>query len=280
MLRLKQIKIGLAASLLMIAQCAFSASVFKISKDDNVLYLGGTFHILTKEDYPLAAPYVNAFEQADAVYFETDIAAMESPEFAGRMQAFLLQPSGQQLSDQLNDETNTALNKFLAARQLPAANFQALTSGGVSLTLTVLDYQLKGFTEEGVDKFFHTKSLENDKPVGWLESIEFQVELIGSLNDLEPNDLINYTIQDLAKGSDVISQSQKAWRTGDMDLMADVAITDWKAEYPSVYADFITKRNNAWYPQITNMLEDKQVEYVLVGALHLAGEDGRLPNLH
>ena len=46
-----------------------------------------------------------------------------------------------------------------------------------------------------------------------------------------------------------------------------------------MYDELIVKRNNAWMPKIEAMLKTKQVEFILVGALHLAGEDGVLAKL-
>jgi uncharacterized protein YbaP (TraB family) len=46
-------------------------SVWKISGGDNVLYLGGTIHILRESDYPLPEPFDAAFEQSDIIVFET-----------------------------------------------------------------------------------------------------------------------------------------------------------------------------------------------------------------
>jgi uncharacterized protein YbaP (TraB family) len=54
------------------AACLYGeTSVWKISRGDNVLYLGGTIHVLRESDYPLPEPFDEAFEQADIVVFET-----------------------------------------------------------------------------------------------------------------------------------------------------------------------------------------------------------------
>jgi uncharacterized protein YbaP (TraB family) len=48
-------------------------SVWKISSGDNVLYLGGTIHVLRESDYPLPEPFDAAFEQSDNIVFETSV---------------------------------------------------------------------------------------------------------------------------------------------------------------------------------------------------------------
>jgi uncharacterized protein YbaP (TraB family) len=64
-----------------------------------------------------------------------------------------------------------------------------------------------------------------------------------------------------------------------MQGMADAGITPFKADYPDIYQDLLVTRNNNWFPQIVSMLNDQPIEFILVGALHLAGPDSVLAQL-
>ena len=57
------------------------APVWKISKDGNVLYLGGTIHLLGVNDYPLPAAFEKAYQQSSLLVFEADIQKLQSPEY-------------------------------------------------------------------------------------------------------------------------------------------------------------------------------------------------------
>ncbi|MFQ3190047.1 MAG: hypothetical protein ACI936_001177 [Paraglaciecola sp.] len=46
-----------------------------------------------------------------------------------------------------------------------------------------------------------------------------------------------------------------------------------------MYQDLLVTRNINWLPKIVNMLSDQPIEFVLVGALHLAGPDSVLAKL-
>ena len=52
-----------------------------------------------------------------------------------------------------------------------------------------------------------------------------------------------------------------------------------KKDFPDTYQNFIVKRNKAWVPQIEAMIKAKEIEMILVGVLHLAGEDSVLNQL-
>ena len=47
--------------------------VWKISKNDNYFFLGGTIHLLSEGDYPLPKAFEIAFSSADELFFETDM---------------------------------------------------------------------------------------------------------------------------------------------------------------------------------------------------------------
>ena len=50
-------------------------------------------------------------------------------------------------------------------------------------------------------------------------------------------------------------------------------------EFPELYKSLLVDRNVSWLKYIERMLTTADVEFVLVGALHLIGEDGVLQQL-
>ena len=45
-------------------------------------------------------------------------------------------------------------------------------------------------------------------------------------------------------------------------------------EYPELYEVLVVERNNDWLPQIEAALQDSEPVLIVVGTLHLLGEDG------
>ena len=66
------------------------------------------------------------------------------------------------------------------------------------------------------------------------------------------------------------------WRSGDMAAMKASQLDEMQRDFPQIYKDLLVVRNNNWLPQIKKMLTTPEVELVLVGALHLSGEDSVL----
>lgn len=252
------------------------AAVYKVSKDDRHVFLGGTIHILTAADFPLALAYQDAYEQADELVFETDLAAFKHPATMAKIAPVMFQPAGQTLSSQLSEQTSKDFTAFLIDKGLPILQFDAMSATGAMLTLTMMEFQAQGFLSEGVDAFYHAKASEQGKPISWLESVDSQIALLDSFDNGDPDALIAYTLAEMDKGADAILILHDAWKKGDLNKLEEAGMLDMQRDFPQVYQDIMVDRNLKWMPQIEAMFADEDIEYVLVGALHLAGNDGLL----
>lgn len=132
------------------------------------------------------------------------------------------------------------------------------------------------FTNEGVEWFYSKKATLDNKPQAWLEAVDEQLSMIRSLEKIDNNLIIEYGLKELDKIKEVTEALQANWRSGNMDGLAEVGVTELLTDFPSVYKVLLSDRNKDWLPQIENMLTDDTIEFVLVGALHLAGPDSVL----
>lgn len=256
-----------------------AASVWKVSSDQHTVYIGGTIHLLSPDDYPLPQEYDSAFEAADTLVFETDIAAVNSIEFQQKMMSQLVYADGTTLDKVLKPQTFANLKQHLAARNVPIEAMLQLKPSLIALTLSVMELQALGFTSEGVDQFYSTKALTAGKPQTWFETPDDQLAFIVGLGKEDESAMIDYTIKDVAQMPDMINVMRSSWLAGDMATLAAATIDEFKANYPQIYQDLLVSRNNLWMPKIIKMLNDKPVEYILVGAMHLAGPDSVLVKL-
>ena len=67
-----------------------------------------------------------------------------------------------------------------------------------------------------------------------------------------------------------------AWRDADSEKLIELGLAPLKKDFPEIYDTLIVNRNNAWMPEIIAMMNTEDIEFILVGALHLVGEDGLL----
>lgn len=257
---------------------SLAAPVFKVTKGDDTVFIAGTFHLLTEKDYPLPEAFEQAYGQADEIYFETDMLAIESAEFQQKSLGAILYQDDSTLKGALNKATYARFVEYAKSRQLDPMQLNGLNPTGVMLTITIMEYQARGFVAEGVDKHFFKKATRDNKAIDWFETPDEQLAILGSFDDKDPNGLINYTLDEMENIDHVITRLHKSWREGDMNTLTQLGIDSF-ADYPDIYKAILVDRNNNWMQKIEAMFNDQGTELILVGALHLPGDDGVLTQL-
>ena len=253
--------------------------VWQVEKNGNLTFIGGTFHVLTAADYPLPAAFEKAYQQSSLVVFETDIEKLESPKFQQAMLRELSYSDGRNLQQVLRPETYLALSEYFSARGIPIASVINYKPGLVATLMTVIELQRLGLVGEGVDTYFSAKATRDQKQRGQLETVDEQIQFIANMGAGKEDELLAFNMADLEKLPALWQSMKDSWRSGDMPRLYQDTGISLKNDFPEIYQSLLVERNDAWMPQIEAMLNTKEVEFVLVGALHLAGEDGLLSRL-
>lgn len=263
---------------LLVATSAAQADspVWKITRGDRHLYLGGTIHVLSKADFPLPAAFENAYRAAAVIVFETDLRELQTPEFQQALVRQTTYPAGSDLTQFLQEATRQRLAQFLATRGISMDNLVKFKAGMVSITLTMIELQRLGVAGSGVDAFFSQRASDDRKKIESLESAEQQVAFIAAMGEGREDEMIAYTLREIENLPALLQTMKEAWRAGDNARLEAVALKPMDTDFPDLTDRLLADRNKAWLPKIEAMLETEAVELILVGALHLAGEDGLL----
>ncbi len=254
-------------------------SVWRVSQGANQLFIGGTIHILGAADYPLPAEFDRAYQRSDLLVLETDMEKLQDPDFQRVMMRALSYSDGRNLKSVLSAKTFQLLDNYCKSRGIPTDNLLPFKPGMVATTLTMLELQRLGLGGVGVDAYFNARAIKDRKKLGQLETVESQLAFISSMGQGQEDDLIAYTLEDINNLPALMGEMKQTWRKGDLSSLERVNIIPFKKDLPKIYQTMLVDRNNAWIPQIEAMLKTREVEFILVGALHLAGEDGLLEHL-
>jgi len=253
--------------------------VWKVAKGEHHLFIGGTIHLLSQDDYPLPEAFEKAYEASSIVVFEADIQELQTPEFQKAIVSQTRYPEGTTLTMFLTDATQEHFVRYLASRQIPMDNIVKFKAGMVSITLTVVELQRLGLAGSGVDEFYSLRALNDGKEIGHLETAEDQLAFITTLGDGEEDLLIAYTLRQMEDLPELMEEMKAAWREGDNARMEEVALKTIEKDFPEMTDQFVFDRNAAWLPKIEALFQTDAIEFVLVGALHLVGKDGLLEQL-
>ncbi len=254
-------------------------SLWQVSKGDSKLLLGGTVHVLSASDYPLPGLFEEAYRQSSRLVLETDMEAINSPAFQQKMMMAMAYSDGRTLRSELSASTYQILEKYAASVQFPLDSFQHFKPTMVSLVLTVYELGRLGMAETGVDGYFAERAMADGKPLGQLETAEQQLSYIASMGLGQEDELILSTVSDMQALPEMMTALKSAWRRGDNKALAQLGIVPMQDEFPELYQNLLVERNKRWMPQIEALLQTQETELILVGALHLAGDDGLLRQL-
>jgi uncharacterized protein YbaP (TraB family) len=272
---MKKIILLLIVALLATNSINAETTLWKVEKDGNVLFLGGSIHVLRPTDYPMPKEFDEAFSKASVLVLETDIDQLENPLVAQKIMQKAMYKDERTLKTVLSDKVYAKLEKECAKVGLPLAQLNKMKPSMVVVTIAVMNMKKMGVTGEGVDKNYLIKAKSDKLKLGYLESVDFQMDLITGLGDGNENEFVEYSLEDMKEMESGLVELINAWKVGDKKVM-DKKITEMKTEFPGVYNDMLVKRNNSWIPKIMDYLKNKEKEIVIVGALHMYGEDGIL----
>ncbi len=254
--------------------------VWRVSKGENVLYLGGTIHVLTPADYPLPASFSLAYQQAKKLVLETDFNRLMAPETQQRLLRKARYPQGKTLKSFLSPETLQRLETYLNQRELFADKLLRFKPGMLAMVLSSLELQRLGLSGTGVDEFYALQADHDGIVQDKLETIEEQQDFILNLGIGSEDAFIAYTLRDLERLPSLMKTMKASWRQGDVQQLDALILTPVQREYPQIITQLLSNRNNTWLPKIEAMLDDPEVEMVLVGTLHLVGKEGLLSKLN
>ncbi len=254
-------------------------SIWQVSNGKNTLYLGGTFHMLKPSDYPLPIEFENVYKKVNWLVFETDMDQLSSPEFQQKFLASMTLPTGQILADHLSAEAYAELIRYAANNQMDTAQLQRFKPQMIALIITLEELKKYGLTAEGVDNYFGNKAKADSKMVTKLESIDDQIRYISTMGANNESGLILQTIEDMEELPKVLNAMTTAWRSGDDNGLFENGIKPMLEDYPKIYQSLLVERNNNWMGKIEKLLAHPEEKFILVGALHLIGQDGLLQQL-
>ncbi|MDW7692802.1 TraB/GumN family protein [Flammeovirgaceae bacterium SG7u.111] len=253
-------------------------SVWKVEKEGKVMYIGGTVHILRAEDFPLPTEFDVAYAKAETLIFETDMDKLNDPRVGQAMMAKAMYTDKRTLKSVLSEKVYNDLEVACTKLQLPFANLQKLKPSMVVLTMSVMQMKSLGLTSEGVDMHYFKKAKEEGKSLDYLETVDQQLDMLLSMGEGYEDGYVKYSLKELDKMEKELLKMIDSWKTGKEKSMI-AQINDMEKMYPQLYKTLLLDRNSAWIPKLESYLESDEVEYVLVGTLHLHGKVGILSML-
>lgn len=245
--------------------------LFEIKSGNKVGYLFGSIHIAKADFYPMSPKVEQAYMQADTVAVEadtTDMAAVQA------IMPKLMYAAPDKLESHLQPAT---WNNFKATFGPGADQMQGLKPFTViSAVMMQVGMQMGYNPQQGIDMHFITRTKGDKKNLVELESLAFQADILGGLNDEEGDALISSTLEAMKK-RELFTDLEKivtAWKAADASAIAQLFIESGNKDAASkkFMKMLLDDRNEGMVTKINTMMSEGKKLFVVVGAGHLAGE--------
>jgi hypothetical protein len=249
--------------------------LWTVQGKENTVYLLGSIHVLREGDAALSEVAERAYEDAERLVMEIDL---DDPGEADPLamlevvQSLALLPEGQSLRAILGSDYES-LNDRARQAGLDLAPLDRFAPWLVATTLLQLELARRGFSAElGIEQVLARRAAADDKPIQGLETTAQQLELLAGMPMAMQKHFLAMTLDESAKFDQEIGELVRAWKTGDTEALAGL-LSDEFDEFPDLYRRLTVDRNRAWVGRLSDLLDDRDDYLVVVGALHLVGDD-------
>ena len=266
------IALGLSQPAVAQAKPDLDPAIWVVKDADTTIYLFGTVHALDGKGDWFNDEVKTAFDSSSELVME--IITPEDPAaVAPLLQKYAIDTSGKTLTSKLSPKHQAMFAEKLKSIGMPAGALDKFRPFFAAMTLTVLDMQLLGINpENGAEKVLTKAAKERKLTLGQVETMEQQMAMLGALEEKEQVRLLEKTLEESAKGKEILDRMMSAWGKGDADGVAAL-LNDTQDDSPALYKLLISDRNKAWATWIDSRLDKPGKVFMAVGAGHLAGRD-------
>jgi len=274
---MKKMLIALAGALLLPAFGAADAhplSLWQVAGQQNRVYLLGSIHLLREQDHPLPSAIYDAYRDAETLIMELDMDDLDPVEGQMLTNELGLLRDGTTLADLMGEAKYAEAAALAEAIQVPIGLLSQSEPWLAAMNVELLLLTRMGFDPAfGIEARFSELAQADAKEIVGLETLRQQFELLDGLSlDAQRSMLL----EALAGGIGIQDQMDAmidAWKAGDVAFLEDNLLADMES-FPELNRVIVVDRNRAWATQIEAILDDTDDYLVVVGALHLVGEQG------
>jgi len=237
------------------------------------LWLLGSVHYLRDQDYPLPAVVDDLYRRADTLVMELDLDDLDLLAVQGSFMMAGVLPESSSLRNVVDPEIYDLTATRAAELGLPITLLERLEPWLVALTLTDMGMSKLGYqANQGLEQYFLRRAQADGKEVLGLESLDDQIGIFDALSWEDQEALLMQSLTDLQAPDENMTRLLDAWRDGSLDELAEELRADFE-DLPDLEIALVSARNQRWIGELEQLLRDGGSYLVVVGALHLVGED-------
>jgi uncharacterized protein YbaP (TraB family) len=254
--------------------------LWKVTRDQNSVWLLGSIHMAKEELYPLPKEIEEAFRASKVLVVEVDQSKADQAEVQRKVMERGLYPAGESLSTKLSEEQLKNVKSLVEKIGLNMDQVQQMRPWLLALTASIVSLQKLGYDPaQGIDQHFMKEAKEQGKEVKELETVDAQVDLLSGMSEELQSAFIGSTLEELDGLEKRMGQIFELWKKGDDRGLDKLVVEEGLAKRKDMLPfkkKMLDDRNIAMEKKIEGYLKSGEPHFVVVGSAHLVGEPGIL----
>jgi uncharacterized protein YbaP (TraB family) len=230
-------------------------------------------HVLRASDHQLPTFVDTLIERAETIVMELDLDDIDPAAQQRVVLGAATLTQGQALAELLDPDIYTLLTQRTRELGVDLALLERFEPWFLSVMLLDIGMRRFGFeAERGVEQYVLGRAQRTNKEIVGLESLEFQIGIFDSQPARSQQMMLAQTLAELDEAEMAMAAMADAWRAGELEALSEELLDDFAA-FPGLYDALVLERNEAWVDTLEGLLADGRRYLVVVGALHLVGND-------
>ena len=249
-------------------------TLWRVAGETNSVYLLGSIHLLREQDHPLPRAIDVAYEDAEIVVMELDMDDLDPSVTQNAFNSAGVMTDGTTLRDLMGEDMYAAAERAAADVDIPLDMLARSEPWLAAMTVELMLLYRAGFNPMlGIEMTLMQRAVADGKPIEGLETVEEQLGFLDTLPLPAQREMLVQTLQQGAALRESIDELVTAWRHGDTATL-ETGMLESMAEQEELSHALVRDRNRRWAKTIVTWLDDEDDYLVVVGALHLVGDEG------
>ena len=248
--------------------------MWQVEGQTNSIYILGSIHLLREQDYPLPSVIDSAYDDAEVIVMELDMDDLDPVYTQMAFNRAGVMTDGRTLRDLMGDEAYSQAVKLAEIADIPLDMLAQSEPWLAAMTVEIMLLYRIGFDPAlGVEMTMTSRATRDGKPIEGLETVDEQLAFLDGLPLDVQSEMLIQTLTEGVALAETIDELIEAWHYGDIATLEGglLSIPEGQAEFVEV---LITNRNRRWAEAIVDWVDDDRDYLVIVGAMHLVGNDG------
>jgi hypothetical protein len=229
---------------------------------------------LRKKDHPIPSAIYDAYADAEVLIMELDMDDLDPVAEQALATDLGLIQDGRTLRDLMGPGLYAEAEILADALQIPLTLLDKSEPWYAAITVEIMMLMRVGFSPmHGIEFHLSEYAKRDNKEIRGLETTRQQLEILDSLSSGSQRDMLIQALTESMDLANVMDELVDAWRYGDVEFLENSLLAEMQ-EYDELHQAIVLDRNINWVGQIQELLDDQDDYLIVVGALHLVGEEG------